>query len=315
MHVEGAVELLLSLLNTADFPRRWDCGRWSTGLGWLHIVSDLAIFAASLSLALALAYFLTRREVPFPRIIVLCGSLIVLCSFGHAVEAFIGIGIDPNFPSASSRSSSGCTPAVAIQEPESAWRSVRRSWSSMEARFGSTRKRAWGRRFTSRSRGAPRGMGTIKKDNERWEREIEILLVDDNAGDTRLTMEALKESKLLGRVSVAVDGEEALAFLRREGSYASAPRPDLILLDLNLPRKSGREVLEEIKGDPGLRRIPVVVLTSSNAEQDVRQSYDLHANCYVTKPFGVDQFIVVVRSIAEFWSTIVRFPSHENLKS
>ena len=137
---------------------------------------------------------------------------------------------------------------------------------------------------------------------------IEILLVEDNPGDVRLTLEVLKEGKLLNRVSVARDGVEALAFLRREGAHADAPRPHLVLLDLNLPRKGGREVLEEIKGDPRLKRIPVVVLTTSEAEQDILRSYDLHANCYLTKPVDLEQFIVVVRSIEDFWLTIVRLP-------
>ncbi|WP_126443918.1 response regulator [Sulfuricystis multivorans] len=136
----------------------------------------------------------------------------------------------------------------------------------------------------------------------------QFLLVEDNPGDVRLTREALKESKLKNNLSVVGDGVEALAFLRRQPPYENAPRPDVILLDLNLPRKSGREVLAEIKTDPDLRRIPVVVITSSEAEQDVIASYDLHVNCYVTKPVDLDQFIKVVRSISEFWLTIVRLP-------
>ncbi len=137
---------------------------------------------------------------------------------------------------------------------------------------------------------------------------IEILLVEDNPGDVRLTMEVMKEGKLRNQVSVAHDGVEALAFLRREGVYANAPRPQLILLDLNLPRKSGREVLEEIKRDSHLSLIPVVVLTTSKAEQDILRSYEHHANCYITKPVDLDQFILVVRSIEDFWLTIVRLP-------
>lgn len=136
----------------------------------------------------------------------------------------------------------------------------------------------------------------------------QFLLVEDNPGDVRLTREALKESKLKNNLSVVGDGVDALAFLRRQPPYENAPRPDVILLDLNLPRKSGREVLAEIKADPDLRRIPVVVITSSEAEQDVIASYDLHVNCYVTKPVDLDQFIKVVRSISEFWLTIVRLP-------
>jgi CheY-like chemotaxis protein len=140
-------------------------------------------------------------------------------------------------------------------------------------------------------------------------RPAEFLLVEDNPGDVRLTQEALKESKLRNNLSVVGDGVEAMAFLRQEGKYAGAPRPDLIFLDLNLPRKSGREVLAEIKADASLRRIPVVVITSSEAEQDILATYDLHVNCYVNKPVDLDQFIKVVRSVSTFWLTIVKLPS------
>ena len=139
-------------------------------------------------------------------------------------------------------------------------------------------------------------------------RPVEILLVEDNPGDVRLTREALREGKVRNNLNVAPDGVEALKFLRREEQYADAVRPDLILLDLNLPRKDGREVLEDIKADPALRYIPVVVLTSSQAEQDILRAYDLHANCYVTKPVDLDQFSHVVRSIEDFWFTIVKLP-------
>ena len=139
-------------------------------------------------------------------------------------------------------------------------------------------------------------------------RPIEVLLVEDNPGDVRLTKEALKEGKVRNNLNVAVDGVEALAYLRREGKYAGSVRPDLILLDLNLPRMDGREVLEVIKADPALRNIPVVVLTSSQAEQDIVRAYDLHANCYITKPVDLDQFITVVKSIEDFWFTIVKLP-------
>jgi two-component system, chemotaxis family, response regulator Rcp1 len=142
-------------------------------------------------------------------------------------------------------------------------------------------------------------------------RPIEILLVEDNPGDVRLTIEALKEAKVRNHLSVAKDGVEALAFLRRKGSYTDAVRPDLILLDLNLPRKDGREVLAEIKADASLRAIPVVILTTSRAEQDVLRSYELHANCYITKPVDLDQFITVVKSIESFWLTIVTLPRQE----
>ena len=137
---------------------------------------------------------------------------------------------------------------------------------------------------------------------------IEILLVEDNPGDVRLTQEALRDAKVRNRLSVAQDGEDALAFLRRTGPYAHAPRPDVILLDLNLPRKDGREVLAEIKGDPDLRRIPVVILTTSEAEEDVLRAYNLNANCYITKPVDLGQFLKVVRSIEDFWLTVVRLP-------
>ena len=141
-----------------------------------------------------------------------------------------------------------------------------------------------------------------------YSRPVEILLVEDNPGDVRLTREALREGKVRNNLYVASDGVDALAFLRREGQYADAVRPDLILLDLNLPRKDGREVLQEIKADATLRYIPVVVLTSSQAEQDILRAYDLHANCYVTKPVDLDQFIHVVKSIEDFWFTIVKLP-------
>ena len=137
---------------------------------------------------------------------------------------------------------------------------------------------------------------------------IEILLVEDNPGDVRLTLEALKDAKLHNRVSIATDGEEALLFLRRQGKHAQAPRPDLVLLDLNIPRKDGREVLAEIKADEKLRRIPVCILTSSEADDDILKAYDLCANCYITKPVDLDQFLKVIGSIKEFWLEIVKLP-------
>jgi chemotaxis family two-component system response regulator Rcp1 len=139
-------------------------------------------------------------------------------------------------------------------------------------------------------------------------RPIELLLVEDNPGDVRLTQEALREGKVRNHLHVAADGVEALAYLRREGQYAQAPQPDLILLDLNLPKKSGPEVLAEIKADPVLKRIPVVILTVSKAEEDVLKSYNLHANCYITKPVDLDQFLEVVKSIEDFWLTVVVLP-------
>ncbi|MDQ7839300.1 MAG: response regulator [Thermodesulfobacteriota bacterium] len=137
---------------------------------------------------------------------------------------------------------------------------------------------------------------------------IEILLVEDSPGDVRLTREALKESKVRNNLHVAIDGVEAMAFLRREGKYANAPKPDLILLDLNLPKKDGREVLAEIKSDEHLRSIPVVILTTSQAEEDILRTYNLHANCYITKPVNFDRFVEVVRRIENFWLTIVKLP-------
>jgi two-component system, chemotaxis family, response regulator Rcp1 len=139
---------------------------------------------------------------------------------------------------------------------------------------------------------------------------FEVLLVEDSPGDVRLTREAFKDAKVHVNMQVASDGAEAMAFLRREGKYADAPRPDLILLDLNLPKKSGREVLEEIKEDPNLMSIPVVILTTSASEQDVLRSYLLHANCFITKPVDLPGFLKVVRSIDNFWLSVVKLP-HE----
>jgi chemotaxis family two-component system response regulator Rcp1 len=137
---------------------------------------------------------------------------------------------------------------------------------------------------------------------------IEILLVEDNPGDARLTREALAQSKIKNNLSYARDGEEAMAFLRRESGFSDAPTPDMILLDLNLPRRDGREVLEDIKKDPNLRHIPVVVLTSSQAEEDILRSYRLHANCFITKPVDFEQLTKVVQGIEQFWFTLVRLP-------
>ena len=137
---------------------------------------------------------------------------------------------------------------------------------------------------------------------------VEILLVEDNPGDIRLIVEVLKEGKIHNNLSVVEDGEEALAYLRREGSYQDVILPDIILLDLNLPKISGTEVLAEIKKDPMLKHIPVIILTTSEAEQDILKAYDLHANCYITKPVNLDQFLTVVRSIENFWLTIVKLP-------
>jgi chemotaxis family two-component system response regulator Rcp1 len=139
-------------------------------------------------------------------------------------------------------------------------------------------------------------------------RPVEILLVEDNPGDERLTREALKEGKVYSNLHWVKDGVEAMDFLRRQGKYKDVPRPDIILLDLNLPKKDGREVLQDIKNDADLKRIPVVVLTTSKAEEDVLRTYNLHANCYVTKPVDLEKFIVVVKSIDVFWLTVVTLP-------
>jgi len=140
---------------------------------------------------------------------------------------------------------------------------------------------------------------------------IEILLVEDNPGDVRLTQEALKEAKVQNKLHVANDGVEAMEFLRNEGKFKNVPRPDLILLDLNMPRKNGLEVLSEIKGDDDLKKIPVVILTVSKNEEDILKSYSLHANCYITKPVDLIQFLNVVKSIEDFWLTIVKLPKGE----
>jgi CheY-like chemotaxis protein len=138
---------------------------------------------------------------------------------------------------------------------------------------------------------------------------IEILLVEDNPGDSRLAREAMKDYKLTNNLYIVEDGVEAMNFLRKEGKYAMAPRPDLIILDLNLPKKDGREVLAEIKTDDDLKRIPVVILTISKAEEDILNTYNLHANCYISKPIDLDQFMKVVKSIEDFWLTIVKLPN------
>jgi CheY-like chemotaxis protein len=140
-------------------------------------------------------------------------------------------------------------------------------------------------------------------------RSVEILLVEDSASDADLTEEALSEGKVLNHLHWVQDGVEALAFLHRQGKYSDAPRPDLILLDLNLPKKDGREVLAQIKADPNLKVIPVVILTTSAAERDILRTYELNANCYVTKPIDLEQFISVVKLIEEFWLALVKLPS------
>ena len=144
--------------------------------------------------------------------------------------------------------------------------------------------------------------------SSRGGRPIQILMVEDNPDDIELTVEALKDARVANHLTVVQDGDEALSYLRCRGKYAQAVRPDLILLDLNMPRKNGRDVLREIKNDPKLKRIPVVILTTSQAEDDILHTYDLHANCYITKPVDFNQFLKVVRSIEDFWLTVVKLP-------
>jgi CheY-like chemotaxis protein len=151
-------------------------------------------------------------------------------------------------------------------------------------------------------------MGSKEKGTRPADRPIEILLVEDSPGDVRLTKEALKDSKVANTLTVAEDGVEAMALLRRKGKYSEAVRPDLILLDLNLPRKDGRQVLEELKADEALKSIPVIILTTSQADEDIIRTYNLHANCYINKPVDLDKFLHVVRTIEDFWLSIVKLP-------
>jgi CheY-like chemotaxis protein len=137
---------------------------------------------------------------------------------------------------------------------------------------------------------------------------VDILLVEDNPGDARLVQEAMRRAKIINMVHVVEDGVDAMDFLRRQGRFAEVPRPDLVLLDLNLPKKDGREVLAEIKADPDLKRIPVVVLTTSDDEEDVLRAYNLHANCYITKPVNFEKFMQVVKQLDEFWVKLVKLP-------
>jgi chemotaxis family two-component system response regulator Rcp1 len=145
-------------------------------------------------------------------------------------------------------------------------------------------------------------------DYSETEKPIDILLVEDNPGDARLAKEALKDSKIRNNLDIVGDGEEAMKYLKKEGKYVRVSRPDLILLDLNLPKKDGREVLKEIKENKDFKRIPVVILSMSKSEADILKTYNLHANCYITKPIDLDQFIKVVKSIEDFWLTIVKLP-------
>jgi chemotaxis family two-component system response regulator Rcp1 len=148
----------------------------------------------------------------------------------------------------------------------------------------------------------------MNMNNQQRVKPVQLLLVEDNPGDVRLTKETLKDAKLMVDLNVVGDGVEAMAFLRQQGKHAKAPRPDLILLDLNLPKKDGREVLAEIKQDPELKRIPVVVLTISTAEEDILKSYNLYANAYVSKPLNLEQFAKITKAIEDFWFTIVKLP-------
>lgn len=154
----------------------------------------------------------------------------------------------------------------------------------------------------------PETQGRLAVSTRERSRPVEVLLVEDNPGDVRLTQEAFKEGRVLVNLHVAADGVQAMEMLNRQGPHKDLPRPDLILLDLNLPRKNGREVLLEIKADAELRRIPVIVMTTSKADQDIHRAYNLNANCYVTKPVDLDEFLHVVRSIEDFWLTIVTLP-------
>lgn len=140
---------------------------------------------------------------------------------------------------------------------------------------------------------------------------MEILLVEDNAGDAKLTIEAFKESKISNKITVVQDGIEAMDYLFKKGKYSDATTPDIILLDLNLPKKDGREVLEEIKTNDTLKKTPVIILTTSKAEEDIAKSYDLHANCYILKPFDFEKFLSVVKSIEDFWLTVVKLPNKD----
>jgi two-component system, chemotaxis family, response regulator Rcp1 len=145
--------------------------------------------------------------------------------------------------------------------------------------------------------------------NSKGVKLIDILVVEDNPGDARLIMEALKSNKIYNSLHITTDGVEAMEFLHREGKFTNVPRPDLIFLDLNLPRKDGREVLAEIKSDERYKQIPVVIMTMSQSEEDILKSYSLHANCYVKKPIDLDQFVKVIESIEDFWFSLVKLPS------
>src|SRR5215218_231416 len=208
-------------------------------------------------------------------------------------------------PTASSSSSSACTPRTSTLAPESACRCAARSSSTTGAGSGSTPVTEPARPSNSHCQRSRRQMISPPPSDAK---PIEVLLVEDDPGDTLMIKEAFEDNKVRNRLTCVADGVQALEYLRREGEHTDAPRPDLVLLDLNLPRKDGREVLAEIKGDDELSTIPVVVLTTSAAEEDVLRSYELHANAYVTKPVDFERFIDVVRQIDEFFVTVVKLP-------
>src|SRR5918995_4235748 len=232
---------------------------------------------------------------------------------GRSASATTGSVSNPTTPSRYSPSSSACTTRPSTRAPGSAWRCPRRSWSSTGDASGSATARARAPPSASpcrwtRSRRPPRKRAMMTLAESDPVRPIEVLLVEDDEGDVLMTREALEEGKVINRLSVVGDGVEAVEYLRRDGKYAEASRPDLILLDLNLPKKDGRQVLEEVKADDSLRRIPVIVLTTSAADEDVLRSYDLHANAYVTKPVDFDRFVEVIRQIDDFFISVVRLP-------
>src|SRR6056297_1294386 len=214
-------------------------------------------------------------------------------------------GLTRNTRSASLPSSSVSIPIRTIPAPAWGFPCASDSWNAIAAICGSNPSPARAQSFILHY---PRRKDTKKMAANDNVRPIEILLIEDNPGDADLARDALETSKIYNSLYVVGDGEEAMAYLHGQGEYADAPHPDLILLDLNLPKKDGREVLAEIKADDDLRRVPVVVLTTSSDEQDILKSYNLHANCYITKPIDLEQFIRVVQSIQDFWFSIVVLP-------
>src|SRR6266436_855719 len=227
--------------------------------------------------------------------------------------AIMALASRKSTPIVSSSSSSGCIQRPNIQAQASGWPSARRLSSGMAVESGSSRQLVEVLRFVSRF---PLNQSGVSRRKNKMNFEspsipVDILLVEDNAGDVRLTQEVLRDSKVRNNLIVASNGEEALACLRKQGKFKNTIRPDLILLDLNLPIKDGRQVLAEIKDDIDLKRIPVVILTTSKAEEDILRTYNLHANCYVTKPVDLEQFVKVVKSLEDFWLAIVKLPNHK----